>query len=180
MKHGNPGPLLRRALPSSLLSCNVLFVSQRNAARSLLAEACLNHLGNGRLKGFSCGVPGCVAASPEACAMAALAQAGLPTQGLRCKSWAEFTRSGVPRFGFVITLDACIDGPSWPGQPETAQWTFPDRAAAAGSDTASLTQQYLQDLHLLRRRLELLASLPMRGADQTAVRGDLRDLAYYF
>jgi arsenate reductase len=156
---------------------NVLFVSEHNAARSLMAEACLRHTAKGSFKAFSCGVPGSIAGTPDSRAMAALAQAGLATQNLFCKSWAEFNRSGAPRMDFVITLAQDLEPPRWPGQPETAHWSFPDRAAESARSVL-VEQRYLRDLHLLRRRIEIFASLPMRGGDRAALRGDVRDLAY--
>lgn len=145
-----------------------------------MAEACLLQVGGGRLKGFSCGVPGSVSNKPDERAMAAMHQAGLHTRGLHCKSWTEFMRSGAPRLRFVISLDATVDSPPWPGQPETATWTFADRAIVGEAGTADdvVTQLYLRDLYLLRRRLEILVNLPLHGVDQASLRGDLRDLAY--
>lgn len=161
----------------ALVPVHVLFVSQNNAARSLMAEACLRQTTQGSFKAFSCGVPGRVASLPDARALAALASAGLTPQGLWCKSWVEFNRSGAPPMDFVITLADGIEPPSWPGQPETALWSFPDRAVTTG-DVGLVAQHYLRDLYLLRRRLEIFASLPMRAGDRVALRGDVRDLAY--
>ena len=96
---------------------NVLFVSADNACRSLLAEACLNHLGAGKLKAFSCGDPAALAATPHSWTLLALHTAGISTHGLYCKGWSEFLRSGVQRMDFVIGLDQATMGlhPAWPG-----------------------------------------------------------------
>ena len=81
---------------------------------------------------------------------------------------------------FVITLSddsASRQAPLWPGQPDTALWTFPDLLDRARPGPAS-PQEVMAMLHTLRRRIELLVSLPMRGAAAGDLRSDLRDLAY--
>ena len=142
---------------------NVLFVSKTNGSRSLLAEACLNHLGQGKLKGYSCGIPSKIADAPDSWTLLALQTAGLPVEGLRCKAWSEFTRSASPKMNFVIGLDA--DGfehqPAWPGQPVTALWDYPavTKRSAGKVEVGIFAMQMLLSL---RRRIELLVSLHVR------------------
>jgi arsenate reductase len=166
-------------MPTSVFVFNVLFVSRDNALRSQLAEVCLRHLGQGRFKAYSCGAPGCVAESPSDWVFPTLKTAGMRADGLRCKSWTEFTRIGAPRMDFVIGLDEGTfeRHPSWPGQPETALW------AIAAVDARKLGPQKtgletLNTLHALRRRIELLVSLAARGARASELRHDLRDMAH--
>lgn len=158
---------------------NVLFVSETNACRSLLAEACLRHIGKNKFRVFSCGVPSRVAEAPSSWTLLALQTTGIVGADLRCKSWAEFTRSGAPRMDFVIALDAGTAElhPMWPGQPETATWDYPALAQkkGKGADVAIAT---VQTLVSLRRRLELLVSLHSKGHSRAELRHDLRDLSY--
>jgi arsenate reductase len=158
----------------------VLFISRENACRSLLAEACLRHLGGKKFKVYSCGVPFSLSDHPNSWAVLALQTAGIPTQGLRCKSWAEFTKSGAPKMDFVITLDAetARDHPSWPGQPETALWEYPMIAEGKKYVTAAPAIAAMNTLHSLRRRIELLVSLHSRVSSKSELRHDLRDLAH--
>jgi protein-tyrosine-phosphatase len=158
----------------------VLFVSRENACRSLLAEACLRHLGGKKFKVHSCGVPYGVADRPDSWAVLALQTAGIPTDGLRCKSWAEFTKSGAPKMDFVIALDAetAMDHPSWPGQPETALWEYPMIALGRKSSATTPAIATMNTLHSLRRRIELLVSLHSRVSSKSELRHDLRDLAH--
>jgi protein-tyrosine-phosphatase len=158
---------------------SVLFVSQSNACRSLLAEACLSHLGAGKFKVFSCGVPTRLAENPASWALLALQTAGIPSTGLTCKGWTEFTRSGAPRMDFVIALDAdtVSDHPSWNGQPATALWDYPEIAATHGK-TKNPGIAAVQTLLSLRRRIELLVSLHARAQRGPDFLHDLRDLAY--
>lgn len=156
-----------------------MFVSQDNASRSLLAEACLRHLGKSKFRVFSCGVPALSNGHPTDWTLLALKTAGIPTDGLRCKGWTEFTRSGAPHMDFVIALDEATADlhPMWPGQPETALWAYAPlvRKKNAGTDLAVAT---LQTLHSLRRRIELLISLQSRGVSRSELRLDLRDMAH--
>ncbi|RFO95770.1 protein tyrosine phosphatase [Rhodoferax lacus] len=158
---------------------NVLFVSETNACRSLLAEACLRNIGKNRFKVFSCGVPGKVAEAPSSWTLLALQTTGIPSKDLRCKPWTEFTRNGAPRMDFVISLDASTAGdhPMWPGQPETALWDYPALVQKKGKG-AELGLATVQTLVSLRRRLELLVSLHSKGHTRSELRHDLRDLSY--
>lgn len=158
---------------------NVLFVSRNNASRSLLAEACLRHLGKDKFRVFSCGAPSEVAETPDSWALLALQTAGIPTTGLRCKRWTEFTRSGAPMMDFVIALDVETAGnhPMWKGQPETALWDYPLITAAKGNGP-NLGIASIQTLVSLRRRIELLVSLHSRVQNRSDLRHDLRDMAH--
>lgn len=157
----------------------VLFVSRDNAARSLLAEACLRYLGKAQFRAFSCGVPSISKGQPADWTLLALKTAGIPVDGLRCKGWSEFTRNGAPRLDFVIALDeeTAHQHPIWMGQPETAVWAYPPLAPIAGNST-DVAIATLQTLHSLRRRIELLISLHSKVAKRADLRHDLRDMAY--
>lgn len=157
---------------------HVLFVSRRNTARSILADACLNALSKGRMQAFSCGSPQHVGRAPHPSALQALAKAGFATPQGPCKSW-DFIARGPRRMDFVITLaeDMEVEVPRWPGQPETALWAYPDMVLT-GDLGGDVYEGMLQTLYSLRRRLELLVSLPIRGVDRSDLRKDLRDLGY--
>ncbi len=157
----------------------VMFVSQDNASRSLLAEACLRHLGKSKFRVFSCGVPAQSNGQPTDWTLLALKTAGMSTDGLRCKGWTEFTRSGAPQLDFVIALDEDTARlhPMWPGQPETALWAYPPLVRSKNGST-DLGLATLHTLHSLRRRIELLVALQSRGASRAELRLDLRDMAH--
>jgi protein-tyrosine-phosphatase len=158
---------------------NVLFVSEENQCRSLLAEACLNHLGQGKLKAFSCGVPDRASENPFGWTLLALQTAGIPANNLRCKSWTEFTRSGAPKMDFVVALDhdTLSLHPAWPGQPVTALWDYP-HVEAGTKNRHSVGSAAVQTLLSLRRRIELLVSLHARSKTRADLQHDLRDLAH--
>lgn len=69
---------------------NVLFLCTHNSARSILAEATLNHIGKGRFQAFSAGSSPRENQQPNPLALQVLQNAGIPTEGLHSKSWDEF------------------------------------------------------------------------------------------
>ena len=147
----NPAPL------------NVLFLCTGNSARSILAEALINHLttGGGKFRGYSAGSQ--PRGSIHPLALETLKQHHLPADGFRSKSWEEFARPDAPRMDFVFTVcdqaaaEAC---PAWPGQPMTAHWGIPDPAAVQGSED-DRRRAFRDALVQLRRRIELFAALPL-------------------
>ena len=158
---------------------NVLFLCAHNSARSILAEAALNHMGGGRFKGYSAGSSPRENQLPHPMALEVLQKAGIPTAGLRSKSWDEFGKPDAPRMNLVITVcdnaagEAC---PYWPGQPATAHWGYPDPSEAKG-DEAHKRAAFFQTLHAIRRRLELLVNLPAASLERMVLQATARDLA---
>lgn len=116
-------------------SFNVLFLCTGNSARSILAEALLNAHGQGRFRAFSAGSHPKGAVHPLA--MATLQAHGLPTDGLRSKSWDEFAAPGAPQLDAIITVcDAAANEPCpiWPGHAAKSHWSLEDPAAVEGSE----------------------------------------------
>ena len=144
---------------------NVLFLCTGNSARSILAEAILNHLGAAQFRGFSAGSHPAGVVNPQALKMLALAH--LPTHNLRSKSWDEFTKPGVPQMDFVFTICDNAAGevcPLWPGQPVTAHWGIPDPAAVHGTEE-QIERAFRDAYFMLEKRIELFISLPHASLD---------------
>jgi arsenate reductase (thioredoxin) len=117
---------------------NVLFLCTHNSARSILAEALLNHMGRGKFKAFSAGSSPRDNQKPNPMAIATLDKAGVPTDGLTSKSWDVFATPDAPHMDLVITVCDNAAGevcPYWPGQPATAHWGYPDPSETVGTDT---------------------------------------------
>ena len=158
---------------------NVLFLCTHNSARSILAEAVLNHMGKGRFKAYSAGSSPRENQAPNPLSLRALEKAGIPTDGLRSKSWDEFGQPGAPHMDLVVTVcdnaanEVC---PYWPGQPATAHWGYPDPSLVEGSDAQKL-EAFLNTLHHMKRRMELLVSLPQASVSKLMLQDAARRLA---
>ena len=158
---------------------NVLFLCTHNSARSILAEALLNHISQGRFHAYSAGSSPRENQQPNPLGLQVLTNAGISTAGLRSKSWDEFARPDAPHMDLVITVCDNAAGevcPYWPGQPATAHWGYSDPSAGDGSDAQKL-EAFRQTLHALRRRLELLISLPAAKLEKTLLQSTARELA---
>ncbi|MBA9901208.1 arsenate reductase ArsC, partial [Burkholderia cepacia] len=107
-----------------------------------------------------------------------LARWHLPTEGYRSKSWDEFAAPGAPELDFVFTVCDKAAGevcPIWPGQPMTAHWGVPDPAEVEGSDERK--QQAMHEVALvLKRRIDLLLSVPIAKLDNVALLKTVRDI----
>ena len=158
---------------------NVLFLCTHNSARSILAEALLNHLGQGRFRAYSAGSSPRDNQRPNPLALEALNKAGVSTEGLSSKSWDEFAKPDAPHMDLVITVCDNAAGevcPYWPGQPATAHWGYADPSAVQGDDDKK-REAFLQTLHLMRKRLNLFVNLPQGSLSQMAIQQTARDLA---
>jgi arsenate reductase len=155
---------------------NVLFVCTGNSARSVLAEALLNHLGRERFKAYSAGSTPTGVVNPLT--LQALEHLHLDTTGYRSKAWDEFATPDSPPLDFVFTVCDKAAGevcPVWPGQPMTAHWGMPDPAAVQGSD-AEKRQAFLDTALLLKRRIELMLALPVSTLDKISLQHAVRDI----
>ncbi|RYF40439.1 MAG: arsenate reductase ArsC [Comamonadaceae bacterium] len=158
---------------------NVLFLCTHNSARSILAEAVLNHIGQGRFRAFSAGSSPRENQQPNPLGVQVLQGAGIATEGLRSKSWDEFAAADAPHMDLVITVCDNAAGeqcPYWPGQPATAHWGYADPSAIEGSDAQRL-EAFRQTLHAIRRRLDLLVNLPAGSVDKLMLQTSARTLA---
>ena len=158
---------------------NVLFLCTHNSARSILAEAILNHISKGRFKAFSAGSSPGDDQQPNPLGLQVLQAAGISTEGLRSKSWDEFGKPDAPHMDLVITVCDNAAGevcPFWPGQPATAHWGYPDPSAGEGSDTQKL-EAFRQTLYALNRRLELLINLPPEKLQKSMLQSAARNMA---
>ena len=155
---------------------NALFICTGNSARSIVAEALLNEMGKGRFRAFSAGSQPKGAVHPLA--LLELQSRGISTGGLRSKSWEEFAAPGAPEMDFVFTVCDQAAGevcPVWPGQPMTAHWGMPDPAAVEGSDEAK-ARAFLDTAITMKRRLDLMLSLPIQSLDSLALQKRVKDI----
>lgn len=155
---------------------NALFICTGNSARSVLAEGLLNGLSKGRFKAYSAGSHPKGEVHPMA--LVTLEKLSMAATGYRSKSWDEFTQPGAPVFDFIFTVCDNAAGevcPIWPGKPTSAHWGVPDPAAVEGSDEAKA--KAFQDAAVaLKRRIDLLLSLPLERLDAMSLQHELRSI----
>lgn len=156
---------------------DILVLCTGNSARSILAEAIANRAGDGAIKAWSAGSFPKGQVHPQALAL--LARHGYPTEGLRSKSWDEFTGEGAPVFDAVITVCDNAAGetcPVWLGHPVRVHWGIPDPAAVTG-DAAAVARAFEDAYRVLKRRIDKLARLPRESLDPPALKRALDEIA---
>ncbi len=155
---------------------HVLFLCTGNSARSILAEATMNHLGKGRFRAFSAGSFPTGKVNPFTLKLLDLQ--GIPTEGLRSKSWDEFATPDSPPLDFVFTVCDRAAGetcPMWPGQPMSAHWGVDDPAAAEGDDAQKMLA-FRKALRELENRIKIFMNLPIRSLDKIKLKSRLDEI----
>jgi arsenate reductase len=155
---------------------NVVFLCTGNSARSIMAEAIMNHLGRENFTAYSAGSHPAGVVRPEAIKQIEIA--GLDTTNLRSKSWEEFSRPDSPKLNFVFTVcdkaakEIC---PVWPGQPMTAHWGIPDPVSVQGGPE-EIERAYRDAFAALYRRISIFLCLPLSSLDSFALQKELDDI----
>lgn len=145
---------------------NVLFLCTKNSARSILAEAIISRLGQGKFRGFSAGSQPGDGVHPYALEL--LRQSNFKTDGFRSKSWDEFSGPDAPELHFVFTVcdqaaqEVC---PVWPGQPMSAHWGLPDPVLVDGNESERRLA-FSEAFRMLYNRISIFVSLPISALDQ--------------
>lgn len=148
---------------------NVLFLCTGNSARSIMAECILNRLGRGKFKAYSAGSHPKGEVHPYVIEL--LERENFIMDGLRSKSWDEFTEPGASQLDFVFTVcdkaaaEVC---PVWPGQPMSAHWGLPDPASATGSD-AEKRIAFADAYRMLTQRISIFINLPLTSLDKLSL-----------
>jgi arsenate reductase (thioredoxin) len=168
---------------------NILFLCTHNSARSILAEALLNHLGRGKFKGYSAGSSPRENQQPNPLSLQVLQEVGISTDGLRSKSWDEFALPDVPYMDLIITVcdnaagEVCplLNKPlsaasGGPGKPAIAHWGYADPSAGNAPDDEKL-QAFRQTMFAIRHRIELFISMPPEKLHKLALQSSARALA---
>ncbi len=155
---------------------NILFLCTGNSARSILAEALANHMSAGRLNAFSAGSQ--PAGQVQPLAIEILKRSGISTEGLRSKSWDEFSDNDAPVMDIVITVCGRAAGetcPVWPGHPITAHWGIDDPAAVEGSEDER-RRAFELAMTAMQQRISLLLSLKPEALDALTLQTKIREI----
>lgn len=152
---------------------NILVLCTGNSARSIMAEALFNTMGQGRFHAYSAGSHPNGAVNPFA--IERIASTGYDTTTLRSKSWDEFAQADAPGMDFIITVCDNAAGemcPIWPGQPVTAHWGFEDPAAVTGDDERK-RRAFDKIFHQIMSRVQLFVNLPLDTLDAQSIRHEM-------
>jgi len=153
---------------------HVLVLCTGNSARSIMAEALINTMGNGRFRAYSAGSHPSGRVHPLAIEKAQ--SVGYPVAQLRSKSWDEFAQPGAPVMDFVITVCDNAAGevcPLWSGQPISAHWGFADPAAVQGTE-AEQRRAFDTVFRQIMARVRIFVSLPLATLDRVALQHAVR------
>ncbi len=158
---------------------NVLFLCTGNSCRSSIAEALLNHLGGDRCAGFSAGSHPAGRVNPWA--IRVLEKRGLPTDGLRSKSWDVFAAGNEPEAPVMDVIITVCDNaagevcPVWPGGPVSAHWGIPDPALFS-DNVEEAEPLFLAAFDRLERRIRALLELPLEAMDGEELKHRLNEI----
>lgn len=155
---------------------NVLFLCTGNSARSIMAEALVTTMGQGRFQGYSAGShPG---GTVNPFAIEQVKATGYPVDNLRSKSWDEFALEDAPQMDFIITVCDNAAGevcPYWPGHPLSAHWGFEDPAAAVGTD-AEKRALFEKVFRQIMARINIFVNLPLPMLEKNALQHELKKI----
>jgi len=141
-----------------------------------MAEAILNMRGRPNFTAYSAGSHPAGIVHPGS--LNQLKAAGIPAEGLRSKSWDEFSQPGAPHMDFIFTVcdnaakEVC---PVWPGHPITAHWGLPDPAAVKGPP-AETERAFRDAFSTLDRRISLFLALPLSALETMALENELKHI----
>lgn len=153
---------------------NILILCTGNSARSIMAEALINTMGEGRFRAYSAGSFPAGRVNPFA--IEQVAATGYATANLRSKSWDEFAQPDSPAMDFIVTVcdnaagEAC---PVWPGRPISAHWGFEDPAALEGPDEAKRAA-FQKVFRQIMGRVKLFINLPLSVLDNGTIQREMQ------
>ena len=157
---------------------SALFLCTGNSARSILAEAILERVGQGRFHAFSAGSQPKGQVHPVA--LEVLRERGHDTSNHRSKNWDEFALATAPEIDFIFTVCDNAAGescPVWPGQPITAHWGVDDPAAFDGP-RAEQRRVFVRAYEELEQRIEAFTQLSFDTLDRLSLQARLDEIGH--
>lgn len=155
---------------------NVLFLCTGNSARSIMAEAILQRLGDGRFMAFSAGSIPRGKVNPFAIEL--LKVKDFKTNAFRSKSWDEFAGVDAPILDFVFTVcgrAANKTCPVWNGQAISAHWGVddPDQSMLSDDEQRRLFQKAYQTLEY---QIKIFIQLLLDNPDKSVLQKELEKI----
>lgn len=154
----------------------VLFLSQRNSARSMMAEAILNRIGHPHFVAYSAGVDPSDGIEPETREL--FEALGYPADKLHPKHYRDFGTVDAQKLDFVFTLSDTAAGeplPEWPGVPVSAHWASTDPVKATG-EPWERKQAFSRAMAELDRRLKIFINLPLASLDRLSIQSHVDEI----
>ncbi len=156
---------------------NVLFLSTKNSARSIMAEAILNHVGKGRFRAFSAGNQPALSLDPFAIDQLRIAK--MLHDELHSKNWNEFSSSVAPEQDFVFTVSEEVrleNLPVWKGHPFTAHWRVDDPNEKIGSPD-EMSKAFSRVFSQINWRISIFASLPLKSLSEMRLKIEMDNIS---
>ncbi len=146
---------------------NILILCTGNSCRSILGEALINHMGNGRVKAYSAGSQPTGKVNPNA--LAILQEHDIATTDFSSQSWDEFNDQQID-----IVISVCDNAanevcPVHLGSALRAHWGLPDPAHVTGTDD-QIKAAFVSTYTALQKRIKKMLALPLEKlSDQQLV-----------
>ncbi len=153
---------------------NILILCTGNSARSIMAEALINRLGEGRYAAFSAGSH--PKGEPHPAALKFLASKGYDVSAFSSKSWDVFAGPEAPKMDIIITVCDSAEGeacPVWPGAPVSAHWGIADPAAISGEGQLAAFEKGYDEL---KGRVEALLKIDADKLDYAGLKAVLNSI----
>lgn len=152
---------------------NVFVICTGNSCRSVMGEALVNHLGQGRLNAFSAGSHPIGRINTGA--LATLKRHDLPTEGYQSQSWEDFEDTPM---NIVITVCDNAAGETCPvylTSAVRAHWGVSDPGHVKGSDEEKITA-FEQTFATLKLRVETMLTLPLETLTKDTLTAELNKI----
>jgi len=148
----------------------ILFICTHNRCRSILSEAMVNHLSNGRITAASAGSQPVGEVHPLS--IKYLSEADISTQGLISQSWDElesFNADVVVTVCDSAAQEAC---PVWFGKAIKLHWGLKDPSKVQGSEQ-EVKAEFLTCMGEIEKRVQAMLNLDLENLEGDALKAEL-------
>ncbi len=152
---------------------NVFVICTGNSCRSVMGEALVNHLAQGRVKAFSAGSHPIGRINTSA--LATLKRHDLPTEGYLSQSWEDFEDTSMD---IVITVCDNAAGETCPvylSPAVRAHWGVSDPGHVEGTDEEKIGA-FEQVFAALKQRVEKMLELPLETMPKDELTAELNKI----
>jgi len=148
----------------------ILFICTHNRCRSILSEAMVNHLSNGRIIAASAGSQ--PAGEVHPLSLKYLAEAGVSIDGLISQSWddlEDFNADVVVTVCDSAAQEAC---PVWFGKAIKLHWGLSDPSKVQGSEQ-EVKAEFVARISEIEERVQAMLNLDLENLEGDALKAEL-------